>query len=119
MDVAAAEQDLARRHTDDFATREKRRNPSQRRAIGTRIEQRHDHAAIGNIEVHVAAREALASPARLGAIAGEHAACFARAHAQRAGHRQLAHGEAPALCVTRIVQALPRIARDPVLRIAS
>ena len=57
MDVAAAEQDLARADADDSAPRSYSAQRSPRRGVGALIEQRQDQRPIGQVEIHVAARQ--------------------------------------------------------------
>src|SRR4029077_18560016 len=117
-DVAAAEEDLARRHTDHTPPREQALQARRRAAVGARIEQRHDDATGGDVEIDVAGCEALARDARAGALVAQDAGRLLRAHRERPGHRQAHHLEPPATAVTRRVEALPGIEGDRVLRIA-
>ena len=65
VDVAAAEQDLARRHANDLAAREQLRERGLGRAVGPRIEQRHHDVPVRDVEIHVRAGEPVACAARL------------------------------------------------------
>src|SRR4029077_16499881 len=72
-----------------------------------------------DVEVDVAAGEALTGGARLAALAGDEPVRFPRAHAQRAGHRQSHDLEAPAARIACRPQPLPGVEGNRVLRIAA
>src|SRR5579863_6297376 len=65
VNVAAAEQDLARRYAAYAPPGEQPPESRSRALVGARIEQRHDDAAVGDIEVDVARGETLAGEAWL------------------------------------------------------
>ena len=57
----------------------------QRRRVGARVEQRHDDAAIGDVEVRIRGGQPFAGAARLGAVAMLHTGGLGSRHAQWAG----------------------------------
>ena len=95
MDVAAAEQDLARRDTDDSAPRKNTAQRAPGRGVGALIEQRQNQRAVGKIEIHIAAREALAGHQVPDAPPTSDTARLATRHEQRPGCGELVHREPP------------------------
>ena len=118
VDVAAAEQNLARRHADDLATRKCFAQHGKRRRILFAIEQRHHHATVGDVEVHVTRRQALAGAPTFRVHVFAHPGGLAGGAAQRPGHRQAVHAKALATRIALIHQTRIRIGGDPILRIA-
>src|SRR5215469_2399944 len=119
VNVAPAQQNLTRRHSHHASSRKHPLEARRRAAVGACVQQRHDDAAVRDVEVGVAAGETLARRAGPGALAGEDAARLARAHVQRPRHLQPRHLKAPAACIPRILEPLPGIERDRVLRVAT
>src|SRR6185312_10037744 len=70
VDVATPEQDLARGNSNDAAIRKQSLQLRHRRAVAARIEQRHDDAAVGNVEVDIAGGKALTGLAPLAPLPG-------------------------------------------------
>src|SRR5256886_7302730 len=88
VDVAAAQEDLARRHAHHAARREQALQASCRGAVGACIEQRHDDAAVGDVEVNIARREPLPGDALPGALVGDDPGGLTGAKRRRAGIRK-------------------------------
>src|ERR1700728_277046 len=107
VDVAATEQYLARRHSRDPAAGKQPLEALRGQPVGALIEQRHDDAAVGDVEVDIACGEPLARDTRPAAGAPRDAGGFARAHRQRSGHGEPGDLEAPSTGITRIVEGLP------------
>ena len=119
MNVTAAQHDLPRRNPDDATSREEPLQKRRRGAIAVRIKERHDDAAVGDVEVDIARRQPLPGAARRAARTDLHAARLPRGHRKRSRHRQLVHRDTPSAGITRVMQALPGVTRNAVLRIAS
>ena len=118
MDVAATEQYLACRHAHDGAARKQLPEDRGRRGVAPAVEQWHDDVPIGDVIVDVRAREPRPSEARRRAFDRVDAARLGRAHVQRTGLHELVNLEAPAARVARRGEALERVARDAIVRIA-
>jgi hypothetical protein len=119
VDIAATEENLPRRHPHHPAARKYALQPPRGQRVGAWVEERHHDAAVRDIEVDVAAGEALARGACPGAVAGNETARLASAHAQRPRHGQSHDFKAPATRIACSVQPLPGIVRDRVLRVAA
>ena len=109
MDVAAAEQDLARRHADDAPPREHAAQHPPRRAVGARVEQRQDHARHWQDRNSRSCRPAAARPAARGCRGSATTpARLAPRHVQRPRRGQLVHPQPPAARIARRHAAAPR-----------
>src|SRR5262249_7484749 len=118
VDIAATEQYLARRHADDFVLRKHAFQDGECRAIVPGVQERHHDAAIGDVKVDIRTCQAVARRAGPGALQGSYATGFFRRRVERTRLDQLVNLEAPAARIARLRQALVRIMRDFVLRIA-
>src|ERR1700722_2232188 len=118
MNVAAAKQDLSRSHTHDTTPRIQALQKRSGGAITARIQQRHYNATIRRVEVDIASCQSLSGAAWRSTRMRRHAARLARRHRKRPRYRQLVHFESPSARIARIVQALPGINRNGVLRVA-
>src|SRR5256885_3901611 len=85
--------------------------------MGGRVGERHEDAAIGDVEVDVTCRQPLTGHTGPGTLTANDTARLARAQGERARHRQARDLQAPAAAVARVIEPLPRIARDRRLRI--
>ena len=98
--------------------REKSPQSGGREPIGTRIEQRHHDAAVGDVEIDVTRGETLARGARFGSLAGYDAARFLSRDRRRSRQWQLMYTNAPAARVRAVLQPLPCIPGNRMLRVA-
>ena len=70
MDVAAAEEDLARRHPDRLALGKDAAEDRRGILVVARVEQRLHDPRVAEVEVDLGGGEAVAGAARLGALTG-------------------------------------------------
>src|SRR5918994_815523 len=119
VNVSTPEQNVPARHADHAPAGGKAPELHRCRAVSACIEERHYDAAIRDIKVDVACRQAFARLAQLGARAVQQALGFLRSHQQRPWHGQLVHFESPATRIARLVQTFPGVERNGVLRIAA
>ena len=116
VDVAAAEQDLARRaRRPPRARGSSAREDRRRLVVVALVEQRHDDPRVGEVEVDVGGGEAVAGPARLRPLGGVDPGGLLGASSQRAGGGEEDDLERAAAGVGRRFEPLARVARDRVL----
>src|SRR5258708_57763 len=96
-------------HAVRGARRERGLRASRRGAVGACIQQRHDDAAVGDVEIHIARRKSLPRDTPLGAFAGDYPGGLTGAKAQRCRHYQALHLEPTPAGITRVLQTLPGV----------
>src|SRR5581483_8665040 len=99
VDTAAPEENLARVDSDDHPVGAGALQDRGGLLVGARIEQRHDDATVGHVEIDIARRQPIASVAPLHRLARHEPACLLVGHVKRSGHRDLEDFQAPPLRV--------------------
>src|SRR5882762_1328613 len=117
VNIAAAEEDFPGGHSHDPALGKQPLQAPRCHSVGTRIEERHDHPAVGDVEIDVARGKPFAGCARLRAFARNDTARLFRAHDKWTRHGQPRHLQTPPPGIALIIQPLPGIERDGVLRV--